>query len=257
MSTDYQNRILAALPEAEREPLLRGLQPEQLTLGRVIFDLNKPATCVCFVECGVVSIVSVFSNVSAVETATVGPEGMVGLQLFLGAEQMAAQAFVQVSGTGWIVPRERFLDVLPRAPALRQLLGRYTQALITQMAQASACNRKHSMEERCARWLLMTADRAGDSFDLTQQFLSQMLGVRRASVTVAAGMLQKAGMIDYTRGRIHIVDREKLEQASCECYTVIRYEEQRLTGNGEVPPDPLELVAASADGNTMTGDGDS
>lgn len=256
MTTTYRNRILAALPEEERQELLAGIQLSKLPLRKVLIELNEPIDRVCFVEHGIVSIVSVFANGTAVETATIGPEGMVGLPLYFGVDQMSAQGFVQVTGEGWIVPKDQFLRVLAKSAALRTLLGRFTQALMTQLAQSSGCNRRHSIEERCARWLLMTADRAGDSFDLTQQFLSQMLGVRRASVTVAAGVLQKAGLIEYSRGRIRVVDRARLEEASCECYGIIRFEQERLMGGCAVP-NPLAGLKTSEDGMTVTGPGDS
>jgi CRP-like cAMP-binding protein len=167
----------------------------------------------------------------SIEIATVGPEGMVGIPIFLGAEQMASKAFIQVPGEGARMTADAFRSMIGRCPALNQLLLRYTLALMNQMAQNAACNRTHPVGERCARWLLMTQDRVhGPEFPLTQEFMAQMLGVRRPSVSVAAGMLAKAGLISYVRGRMRVLDRPGLEAASCECYGVIRGEFERLAG---------------------------
>jgi CRP-like cAMP-binding protein len=168
---------------------------------------------------------------TVVELATVGNEGMVGLPVFLGGDTMPLKAFVQIPGDAMRMKADVFKDSVNQGSPLHGLLQRYTQALFNQVAQSTACNRVHSIEERCCRWLLMTRDRVeSDGFPLTQEFLSQMLGVRRPSVSVVAAILQKAGLIRYSRGRITILDREGLEAAACECYAIIKQEFDRLLG---------------------------
>jgi CRP-like cAMP-binding protein len=251
----HRNRILSALPREELERLAPVLEPVELKLRKVIIDPNRAIEHVYFVEEGVVSMLGVMEDGRAVETATIGNEGMVGLPVFLGTDRMPAQAFVQVSGHGYRMRAGVLRDELRRGGALPELLGKYTQAVITLLSQNSACNRVHSAEQRCARWLLLTADRAGsDTVDLTHFFLSQMLGVRRATVTEIAGALQGRGLIDYSRGRITIVDRAGLEAASCECYRVIVAEFDRLLGAGTIPS-PLDDVEVSEDGLSTAGDG--
>lgn len=250
-----RNRILAALPDDERERMLASCTPVELELRKVVIEHNQPIQDVYFVEDGVISLITLMENGSAVETATVGNEGMVGLPVFLSADSMAGQAFVQVSGTAQRMSVPAFRQELARGGVLGQLLGRYTQAVYTLVAQSSACNRIHSAEQRCARWLLHTHDRVdGDSFDLTHLFLSQMLGVRRATVTEIAGALQKRGLIDYSRGRIVVTDRVGLEATACSCYRVIVAEFDRLLGNGHVAS-PLDCVEASQDGMSTAGSG--
>jgi CRP-like cAMP-binding protein len=251
----FRNRILAALPGNELERIQPFLQPMEMELRQVMIDPNRPIDHVYFVEEGVVSILGVMEDGTAVETATIGQEGMVGLPVFLGTDRMAAQAFTQVSGRALRMPAQALREELARGGALPGLLGRYTQALITLVAQNSACNRVHTTEQRCARWLLLTADRAGRAtFDLTHAFLSQMLGVRRATVTEIAGALQQRGLIDYSRGHITIRDRAGLEATSCECYRVILSEFDRLLGAGTIPS-PLDDVQVSQDGMSTLGDG--
>ncbi len=226
-----RNLILTSLSRAQRDRIIASSERVTLKRHMVLFDLDKPITSVYFLEEGVASLVNIFSDGSAVESATIGHEGMVGLPVFLGATTMSAQAFMQVPGSGYRLSTADFQGELEREPELRHSLNRYTQALITLLSQTSACNRRHSIEERCARWLLLTHDRvSGDSFDLTQKFLSIMLGVRRATVTVAAGMLRKAGLIRNDRGVITVLDRAGLEAASCECYAIVRNEFARLQG---------------------------
>jgi CRP-like cAMP-binding protein len=220
-----------------------------------VFEPNRVMEHVYFPEDGVISIVGLMEDGSAVETATVGNEGMVGVPVFLGAMQMAGQGFAQVPGSAWRLPAGALREEVRRGGALSRLLGRYTQALFTLVAQSSACNRKHTVEQRCARWLLMTHDRvAGDNFELTQLFLSQMLGVRRATVTEAAGELQARGLIEYTRGRMAIVDRAGLEAAACPCYGIIRAEFARMLDGVELPS-ALDQVHASEGGMSTAGDG--
>jgi CRP-like cAMP-binding protein len=250
-----RNRILAALPVDELDRIRPALEPVDLPLRQVISDPNRPITHVYFVEEGVVSIVGVMADGAAVETATVGNEGMVGMPLFLGTDRMAAQVFVQVSGHGYRMRADAFQRELAHGGALGKRLGLYAQAMITLLSQNSACNRVHTAEQRCARWLLLTADRVGgDTMDLTHLFLSQMLGVRRATVTEIAGALQARGLIEYSRGRITVVDRPGLEAAACECYGVIASEFDRLLGGGTIP-NPLESVDVSEGGMSTAGEG--
>jgi CRP-like cAMP-binding protein len=250
-----QNRILASLPPHELERVMPALERVDMPLRKVVIDPNRPIEHVYFMEEGIVSMLGVMEDGTAVETATIGNEGMVGLPVFLGTDRMAAQAFTQVSGYAYRMTVDAFREELARGGALPGLLGLYTQAIVTLLSQNSACNRVHTAEQRCARWLLLTADRAGrDTVDLTHLFLSQMLGVRRATVTEIAGALQDRGLIDYSRGRITIVDREGLEAASCECYRVIVSEFDRLLGRGTIPS-PLDDVEVSEDGMSTAGAG--
>jgi CRP-like cAMP-binding protein len=226
-----------------------------LELRQVLFDYDQPIEHVYFPENFVGSVISIMADGTAVETATVGREGMVGLPLFLGADRTQAQAFCQVPGEALRMEAGAFREAVGRGGQLAAMLNRYTQALFTFLAQTSACNRLHKIRERCARWLLLTHDRVGrDRFPLTQQFLSQMLGVRRATVTEAAGSLQSAGLIDYSYGQITVTDRLGLEEAACECYAIIQREFVRLLANREVPS-PLAGVRFSEQGKTTVGDG--
>lgn len=250
-----RNRILASLPAEELDRMKPALELVDLPLKQVLIDPNRPISHVYFVEEGVVSMLGVMRDGSAVETATVGSEGMVGMPVFLGTDRMAAQAFVQIAGRGYRMEAGAFRAELAAGGALARRLALYTQAMITLLSQNSACNRLHTAEERCARWLLLTADRVGgDTVDLTHFFLSQMLGVRRATVTEIAGALQDRGLIEYSRGRITLVDRRGLEAASCECYGVIISEFDRLLGGGTIPS-PLDAVDVSEGGMSTAGEG--
>jgi CRP-like cAMP-binding protein len=250
-----RNRILAALPPDEWARLRERMEWVPMPLRKVVFQPNQPIPHVYFMEEGMVSILGLVEDGSAVETATVGNEGMVGVPVFLGAMQMAAQAFVQVAGSAWRLPSAALRDEVRRATAVADALGRYTQALFTLVAQSSACNRKHAVEQRCARWLLMTHDRVShDTFGLTQLFLSQMLGVRRATVSEAAGALQQARLIEYSRGRITVLDRAGLEAAACVCYGVIRAEFARMVDGAPITS-PLDALHISANDKSIAGDG--
>lgn len=221
----HRNLILNALPEGEREYIRQYLEPVSLKRKQLLYEVGQPIEHVYFITEGVGSILSYFADGTAVETATVGNEGMVGIGVYLGVPAVAERAIVQVEGGGFRMPAARLRDCLQNCPTLSPLLKLYTAALLRMLAQTSACNRRHAIVQRCARWLLVTHDRAGrDTFDLTQQFLAEMLGVRRATVSAVANSLQKAGAINYSRGRITVTDRPQLEAHCCECYDIIQSE---------------------------------
>lgn len=250
-----RNRILAALPPGEWSRLREQAELVRLELKEVVMEPNQAIRHVYFPEDAVVSLLGLMEDGSAVETGTVGSEGMVGVPVFLGAMQMAGQAFAQVPGTAWRIPAGALREETRHGGALAQLLGRYTQALFTLVAQSSACNRKHSTEQRCARWLLLTHDRVGgDTLELTQLFLSQMLGVRRATVNEAATGLQQRGLIEYTRGRVTVLDRPGLEAAACPCYGIIRGEFAHMLEGLDLPT-ALDDLSVSEAGKTTAGDG--
>ncbi|MCU0549378.1 MAG: Crp/Fnr family transcriptional regulator [Leptolyngbya sp. Prado105] len=197
----------------------------------VLSEVNQPIEYVYFPNYGVVSTVTITEEGETVEAATIGNEGMTGIHAILGVEQVSLQAIVQVAGDGMRMRIDAFRREVTPGTRLHELLLRYIQALISQLSQTVACNRLHSVEERCCRWLLTCHDRVpSDEFFLTQELLSQMLGVRRASVSVVAAILQKAGFITYSRGKIRILDRLGLESAACECYSVVKAEFDRLLG---------------------------
>lgn len=227
------NGLLAALPPKDLARLRPHLHVEPVVLKQLLFDQGKDIDNVYFPTSAVVSILTTMEDGSGVEIATVGNEGMVGVPLFLGTPSMPVREFSQAQVPGEVVRMgaEAFLDEVGEGRALRGVVQRYVQAFFSQISQQVACNALHSVEKRCSRWLLLTHDRVGtDEFPITQEFLSQMLGVRRASVTVAAGTLQSAGYVRYRGGRMRVIDREGLERSSCECYRIIRAEFDRLLG---------------------------
>lgn len=212
--------------------MLPAFQLLTLEMSHLLYEPNEVITHIYFPLTAVTSVLSEMEDGTTVEVATVGREGMVGLSVFLGGETTFLRTIAQVPGMALSMEREDFLGLVKDTSSdLQPVLLRYTQALFTQLAQQSACNRSHNMEERCARWILMTQDRVGkDEFPLTQEFLAYMLGSRRASVTLAAGILARAGLIRYTRGIIRVLDRARLEEATCECYGIIQREYERLIG---------------------------
>lgn len=221
-SRPSENAILAALPEIERAVLEPELERVPLEFKKVLQEPGEPIRYLWFPNGGVGSILSYMADGAAVEVATVGREGVFGLSAVLGTDQMAQQTIIQIPGDGWRLSLQAFDQIRDQLPTLERLLLRCAAALVTQIAQGSACNRLHPIEARCARWLLMTHDRVdGTRFPLTHEFLAQMLGVTRPSVTIAAGILQKAGLISYVRGWVDVIDRAGLEAASCECYRII------------------------------------
>ena len=228
---DRGNRLLDLLPAADRRRLLEHMELVELDLRQRVYEPGKPIEHVYFPLTTVISMLAVMDDGQAVEVATMGNEGMAGLPVFLGASTSPDLAFAQVPGRALRMPAGEFRELANGAGTVQALLQRYTQAFFVQLAQGAACNRLHSMDERLARWLLMTHDRVGqDQFPLTQEFMAQMLAVRRATVTEAAGRLQQAGLITYSRGIITILDRPGLEAASCECYRIISDEHAGLLG---------------------------
>ena len=226
-----RNALLSALEPAEYSELLQGAENVEMALRTVLYEANAPITHVFFLGRGVASIIAPVGDGASVEVGTVGNEGLVGLPLLFGVDREPAKAFIQVADGAVRVTAAAFQRAVAASTTLRELFLRYAQSYLSQVSQSSACNRAHSIEERCARWLLMTHDRvAADEFPLTHEFLSLMLGVRRAGVTVAAGMLQRAGLIEYKHGHIKVIDREGLEGASCPCYRIIRESYDRLGG---------------------------
>jgi CRP-like cAMP-binding protein len=224
------NRILDALPDHEFRLLEPSLERTELSLRDYVYRRDEPIEVVHFpIDC-VISLVAEMDDGRSVEVATVGREGMAGLPVFLQAAYTSAHnSFCQLPGFSLRMRADAFAAVANNGGSLQTLLQRYTQALFSQVAQSSACNRMHPIEQRCARWLLLTHDRVGDDeFPLTQEFLAQMLGVQRSTVNGVASTLQKDGVIRYSRGVITIVDRGALERASCECYRIIAEEFARL-----------------------------
>jgi CRP-like cAMP-binding protein len=227
----HPNGLLAALPSADRKRLLKVLEPVSLTARQPLYEEREPIYFVYFPLTGMHSIVTRVTDGGIVALATVGNEGMVGIPAFLGARSALDGAFCQVPGDALRMRATRFGEEIDRSRPLRMLMLRYTQAFIHHVAQQVVCSRLHAIVGRCACWLLMTYDRVDvDEFVLTQEALAQLLGVRRATVTAAAGILQHTGVIRYTRGRITIRDPKKLKRACCGCYRIIRQEYKRMVG---------------------------
>jgi CRP-like cAMP-binding protein len=231
LSSYPENRLLASLPKADFERISRHMETLHLEMKHMAYEPNKPIEYAYFPLTGVASLVTVMEDGSAVEVATIGNEGMVGLPLFLGVDRTAGHAFTQVPGDSIRIKAEIFTKAVQQSGRLTKMMQLYTQALMVQISQGMACNGIHSVRQRCARWLLMTHDRvASDRFPLSQEFLAQMLGVRRAGVSKVASGFQADGMIRYSRGFIQFQNRKALEAVSCECYRVIQNEFDRLLG---------------------------
>lgn len=230
--TQQGNRLLRALTAADYSLVVPQLRRVALGVGETISDAYARPRHVYFPETAVVSLVIVMQDGGTVEAATVGNEGIAGVSAFLGDGAMSSRCLTQIAGDAQRLPASALSRVAAGSPALDSLLRRYAQAFMNQLAQSVACNRLHSIEQRCARWLLMTHDRVGggDTFDLTQEFLSYMLGVRREGVSAASRTLQHLGIIRYRRGHISVLDRAALERASCECYGETRMDYARLFG---------------------------
>lgn len=229
------SRLLSALPSELAAQVVDELEEVELAPKQALYRARETIEQVYFPLEAVVSLVADMADGATVEVATVGSEGMLGVPVLLRAGEADYRAFVQIPGRALRLPAGRLLALAAANDGFASLLYRYVQALMTQVARSAACNQVHTIDERAARWLLMTHDRVGsDDFPLTQEFLAQMLGVRRASVNTAAGMLQRAGYIAYSRGRIRVLDRSGLEGSACECYGIIRNEYERLVHDG--PP---------------------
>lgn len=217
------NFVLAAIPEAEWERMRDRMHPMDVDVKQQVYAQGKPIQDVYFPLTCVLSMISEIDGDAAVEVATIGREGMAGLPVFLGVTSSPNTVVGQVPGVALRMTAEDLREVLMGDGSLHRQLHRYIQATMVQLSQNVACNRLHTTEERASRWLLMTADRVeGHEFPLKQEFLAQMLGVRRATVSLTAGLLHNAGLIRYSRGVITIVDRQGLEDAACDCYRVVR-----------------------------------
>jgi len=223
-----RNHLLAALPQAEWQRWLPQLEPVALPLGFVVYESGSTLSHVYFPTTAIVSLLYVMENGASAEIGVVGNEGLVGVALFMGGESTPSRAVVQSAGEGYRLKAQALKDDFNRPPVLHLLL-RYTQALITQMAQTAVCNRHHSLDQQLCRWLLLSLDRLpGNELVMTQELIANMLGVRREGVTEAALKLQAAGLIRYARGHIVILNRHGLEQRTCECYAVVKKEYDRL-----------------------------
>lgn len=216
------NEILLSLPREECNVLLSELEFVRLSHLQVLYEVGDTIKSAYFCNSGMISTLNVFPDGKSVEVGLIGKEGFLGSPLIAGFSSSSLRANVQIDGKGFRVNAASLLDCLTRCPSLALRLHQFTQVLAMQGGQIAACNRLHEVEERLARWLLMCADRAGGHrLPLTQDLLGQMLGTRRATVTIAAGVFQKAGFIKYSRGEVEIIDRGKLEETSCECYVII------------------------------------
>ena len=227
-----QNHLLNRLSPTARERLYPHLELVQMPLGKVLYESGDVLRHVYFPSDSIVSLLYVMENGASAEIAVVGNEGLIGVALFMGGETTPSRAIVQSAGYAYRLPAQQLKDEFHRNGEMQILLLRYTQALITQMAQTAVCNRHHSVNQQLCRWLLLSLDRlSSNALTMTQELIANMLGVRREGVTEAAGKLQKLDVIRYARGRITVLDRPKLEQLCCECYGVVKRETDRLLPN--------------------------
>jgi len=223
------NRLLSVLPGAQLSAWLPQLELIDMPLGKVLYESGSKLTHVYFPTTSIMSLLYVLENGASAEIAIVGNEGVVGVALFMGGVSTPNRAVVQSAGRGLRLRALALMDEFNRAGPVLHLLLRYTQALITQMSQTAVCNRHHSVDQQLCRWLLLSLDRLqSNQLVMTQELIANMLGVRREGVTEAAGQLHRAKLIDYSRGRITVLDREALERRSCECYAVVKKEYDRL-----------------------------
>jgi CRP-like cAMP-binding protein len=228
-----QNHMLAALPQAERERIFPYLKLVALPPGTVLYESGAPLKDIYFpIDC-VISLLYVLENGASAEISVVGNEGLVGISLFIGSETTTSRAIVQSGGSAYRLTGRRLMQESERHGEMLHILLRYTQSLLTQMAQTAVCNRHHSVDQQLCRWLLLSLDRlTSNELAVTQELIANLLGVRREGVTAAAGKLQKAGVISYVRGRITVLDRPQLEQLSCECYAIVKKETDRVLRAG-------------------------
>jgi CRP-like cAMP-binding protein len=235
-----QNRLLAALSPAEHDRLTPHLELISLALGTVLYEAGDRLRHVYFPTDAIVSLLYVLEDGASAEISVVGNDGLIGIALFMGGETTPSRAIVQSAGCAYRLLGQRMKDEFHRNGEMQLLMLRYTQALLTQMGQTAVCNRHHSVVQQLCRWLLLSLDRlACNELTMTQELIANMLGVRREGVTEAAGKLQKLGVIDYSRGKITVRDRPKLEQLCCECYAVVKKETDRLL------PDPPGLLRSA------------
>lgn len=229
VDSPFRNGLLAALPEADWTRMRPHLTPVAMQLGGVIYESGAQLDYVYFPTTSIVSLLSVMANGASAEIAVVGNDGVVGVALFMGGETTPGRAVVQSAGSAFRMPSRVVKEEFARGGELQLLLLRYTQVLITQMAQTAVCNRHHSIHQQLCRWLLVSLDRlSSPELTMTQGLIANMLGVRREGVTGAAGTLQAQGLISYARGRIKVIDRAGLEAQCCECYAVVKRESDRL-----------------------------
>lgn len=251
----YRNRLLAKLPPDELALLAPHLEYLELKRRQLLYDVDRPIEHVYFIERGIASVLSVVKTGSAVETATIGFDGMIGMAVFHGVDSTPEQAMTQVPGAAHRIEAGAFRALLPRLPALDALLHRFSVFMFTLAAQNSGCNRMHAVEQRCARWLLIVRDRMDtDDVGLTHDFISQMLGVRRASVTDTLAALERRALIRTGRSKVTILDRAGLEAIACECYRIITATSERLL-EGKPVPSPLAGTETSKNGFSTVGDG--
>jgi len=239
VNSPQANNILAALPGSELEKFAMKLRPVPLKLGHVLYEPSRTVEDVYFPTSGVISLLAAFEDGATVEAGVIGREGMLGTSVVLGAETTPHQALVQADGHALKMAARDLKAEVQKDGLLLNLLLRFTNALFTQVAQTAGCNRAHTLEQRLARWLLLTHDRVQqDEFAITQEFLSRMLGVRRAGVSVAASALREMRAIDYRRGKVIVLDRSGLENSSCECYSIVK---------AEYPPLKRQVISPVSD----------
>ncbi len=240
---DYsQNHLLAALSPPERARLIPHLELVAMPLGKVLYEPGDLLRHVYFPLDTIVSLLYVMENGASAEISVVGNEGLIGVALFMGGETTPSRAIVQSAGQAYRLLGQRLKDEFHRNGELQLLLLRYTQALLTQMAQTAVCNRHHSVDQQLCRWLLLSLDRLPTNhLTMTQELIANMLGVRREGVTEAAGKLQKLGVIRYARGNITVLDRPQLERLCCECYAVVKKETDRLLPSSPLPTTSVPL----------------
>lgn len=225
----YRNRILTSLPKTEISRLSSHLLPVDLPAGMTLMDPGQEITFAYFLETGMASVVVAMADGNMVETGITGNDGLVGFPALLGTKTTPTRTFMQIPGNGYKIKAHRLIEEFERVGTLHKKINRYFQAHLVQTGQTAACNRLHDIAERLARWLLMCHDRMeGDHFTITHEFLGHMLGTPRSTVTLAAGILNKSGLISYSRGKLVVKDRKGLEKAACECYQTIRKEFNRL-----------------------------
>jgi len=225
----HKNRLLAVLPEPELARWLPELELIDLSLGQVLYESGGASGYVYFPTSAIVSLLYVLEDGASAEIAVVGNEGLVGIALFMGGDSTSTRAVVQSAGKGFRLRAQNMKNEFNRGGPVLHLFLRYTQALITQMSQTAVCNRHHSLDQQLCRWLLLSLDRlVGNELIMTQELIANMLGVRREGVTESALKLQRAGLIRYSRGHITVIDRSGLESRTCECYSVVKKEYERL-----------------------------